>query len=107
MNAFHRILRRAMTRPGPRRPRRGLTVAVALGFLLAAFAIPASADGAGSPTETNVTNGLGGGEPEIALDPVHHTMVTTFTTTNSVCGIALSTDGGQSWQVSTTFPADP
>ncbi len=82
-------------------------MAVGLALLLAVVATPASAAGDASPTETNVTNGLGAGEPETALDAVHHTMVTAFTTTNSVCGIALSADGGQSWQVSTAFPADP
>src|SRR5438067_4342443 len=93
MNSLHQTTRKAM--------------AVGLAFLLALVAAPASAAGGAAPAETNVTNGLGAGEPETALDSVHHTMVTVFTTTNSFCGIARSIDGGQSWQVSTTFPADP
>jgi len=57
-------------------------------------------------TEVNVTHGNGGGEPEIGLDPVHHTMVLAYTTHDSKCGLEVSGDNGQSWQ-STPFPADP
>jgi len=78
----------------------------------------------GSPGfEVNVTNGMGGkhaaGEPELAIDPVHHTMVMSITwhnvrsansndlTLGDGCGIARSTDGGTTWSVDAVNPADP
>ena len=50
----------------------GLCLAIALAV------VPASNAAGAQPFETNVTHGLGAGEPELAIDPVHHTLVISF-----------------------------
>ena len=91
------------------------TLAVA-GLLPATAAAPS-----GTRTfEVNVTHGLGAGEPEVAADPVHHTVVISFMyedppdgkknpdgSMNSGCGIAVSRDRGKTWRVRITHPTDP
>ena len=57
-------------------------------------------------------DGLDAGEPQIAVDPVHHTIVVAFLLSSpngagSKCGIATSRDRGKSWQVRYKSPADP
>jgi hypothetical protein len=72
------------------------------------------------PFEINVTHGMGAGEPEIAIDPVRHTVVISFMYQNtphgqpnpdgsrdSGCGVAVSRDRGKTWRVRTTHPTDP
>lgn len=66
------------------------------------------------PFEINITHGLGAGEPELAIDAVHHTLVISFDysnppdgSPNQGCGVAVSRDGGNTWRVQRTYPADP
>jgi hypothetical protein len=72
------------------------------------------------PLELNVTHGLGAGEPQIAVDTVHHTVAISFMYQNtshgernpdgsgdSGCGLAVSADRGRTWRVRTTHPTDP
>ena len=64
-----------------------------------------------------MTHGLGAGEPQIAVDPVHHSIVVSFLykfgkqTPDSghdlACGLAISRDHGTTWRVRTTHPTDP
>jgi hypothetical protein len=95
----------------------GLRRAVLLGsaaVLVMVGLAPASAAPARSaqPFELKLINGLGAGEPQVAVDPVHHTVVVSFLLSNptekiSKCGIATSRDRGQTWQVRYKSPADP
>ena len=97
-------------------PRAAMPLLMAVALLLAG-ALPAGSSAAstkpgGGPFEINVTHGLGAGEPELAIDPVHHTLVIAFDYSNpsdggSSCGIATSADSGNSWQLRLTHPADP
>ena len=77
--------------------------------LLPATAAPRSGN---SPFEMKLINGLGAGEPQIAVDPVHHTLVVSFLLSNppagvSSCGIATSSDRGTTWRLRFKNPADP
>jgi hypothetical protein len=111
-----RLIRYALSAwPRPRAARAVLTILA----LLVTSAGPAgsgvafaSAIGSGGPFEINITHGLGAGEPELAIDEVHHTLVISFDYSNptnggSSCGIAISADDGNTWQVRLTHPADP
>lgn len=88
----------------------------ALILLLACLVPASSATAADGPFELNITNGLGAGEPELAIDPVHHTLVISFLFTtpppdsadrNQGCGTAVSADAGRTWRLRLTHPADP
>lgn len=91
--------------------RRG-TVARAAAWL-AAVAVPltlvmshAGADvGTPASSEVAVADGVGAGEPELAVDTVHHAVLISYTA-SEVCKIAVSTDYGNTWRIS-SHPADP
>jgi hypothetical protein len=88
---------------------------LSLALLLPVGTAAAAAGSNPSPFETKVTNGIGGGEPEVAADPVHHALVIAFMhdnpypqgTSGDACGIAVSHDDGATWKVSLTSPTDP
>lgn len=88
------------------RPCRTALTVLVFGLMLVMSCVTPAAAVAPTPTETKVTDGNGGGEPEIGVDSIHHTMVLAYTTTNSVCGLNVSGDGGKTWQP-LPFPADP
>ena len=97
-----------------RRPKRRpllLAAAAVIGVACLASATAAPA-GPARPFELKLIDGLGAGEPQIAVDPVHHTVVVAFllsdpATGMSKCGIATSSDRGTSWRVRYKSPADP
>jgi hypothetical protein len=62
---------------------------------------------AGAPTslEVDVADGVGAGEPELAVDTVHHSVLISYTA-SEVCKIAVSGDDGATWQIA-SHPADP
>ena len=67
-----------------------MAVALLLAGALPAGSSAASTKPGGGPFEINVTHGLGAGEPELAIDPVHHTLV--MPDTEQVDGLALEVD---------------
>lgn len=94
----------------------GIAALVALTLVIAGATIPTvTAAQAASPSyQLDVTHGLGAGEPELAIDPVHKTLVISFLYSNPPgggsnqgCGVAVSGDDGSSWRVRLTHPADP
>ena len=61
---------------------------------------------AGTPSlEVDVADGVGAGEPELAVDTVHHVVVIAYSSGGG-CKIAVSTDYGSTWRIS-PHPADP
>lgn len=101
-------------RPGGIRMLGATTTALVALLGLSATASP---PGAERPFEVNVTHGLAAGEPQIAVDPVHHTVVISFLYKlgqqspdggrDLACGLAVSRDHGTTWRVQTTHPTDP
>ena len=99
-----------------------LLAAAATSLLIPAGLVPASAASrVGTQAfEVNVTHGLGAGEPQVAADLVHHTVVISYMYENppngktnpdghknSGCGVAVSRDAGRTWRVRLTHPTDP
>lgn len=85
-----------------------------LPLLLVAGLLPATAQrpGTAQPFEIKLINGLGAGEPQIAVDPTHHSVAISFLLGNppngvSKCGVATSADRGKTWRVRFKNPADP
>ena len=87
--------------------RRG-TVAIAVVAALLTLVI-ARAGGADTATplsvEVDVADGVGAGEPELAVDTTHHAVVIAYSASEA-CKIAVSTDYGNSWRIA-PHPADP
>ena len=89
-----------------------IAATAALGAASLGPAMAATPAAASRPYEINLVQGVGAGEPEIAVDPVHHTIAVAFLMSNpatgaSKCGIATSRDRGKTWQVRYKSPADP
>jgi len=85
--------------------RRRLCVGIGLALLALATSLRAADAARPSNGETKVTRGGYGGEPEIAIDRVHKTIVVVFKTyANHACGLSLSADGGRTWKTGAASP---
>ena len=89
-----------------------LMTAVVAGAAGLAPATAATPVGAPQSFEMKVINGLDAGEPQIAVDPVRHSLAISFLLSNpapgvSHCGLATSTDYGRTWRLRFKNPADP
>ena len=86
-----------------------VAIAMAAGALLAVFVSSAGSARAAAQApasfEVDVADGVGAGEPELALDSVHHTVVISYSA-NERCKIAVSADAGKTWRI-VPHPADP
>jgi hypothetical protein len=92
--------------------RAAITIVIASIIAVAPAGAVAEMSSSATVFEINVTHGLGAGEPELAIEPIHHTLVMSFDYSNaadggSSCGIAVSRNAGNTWQVRLTHPADP
>src|SRR3954452_1604123 len=74
----------------------GLTIAVS-------WAPAASADQGFNGWEKKITDVKGGGEPEIAVGPKGTPLLVSF----NGCGVAVSSDRGDTFAVNPNDPADP
>ena len=94
---------------------RALGAALALLAVTGAATAPPAAAASSStdrPFEINLIHGMDAGEPEVAVDPVHHAVAVSFLLQSpppgvSKCGIATSGNRGETWRVRFINPADP
>jgi len=80
--------------------RRSLAIVL---ILVACCAPVASADESFSGWEKKITDVKGGGEPEIAVGPKGTPLLVSF----NGCGVAVSSDRGETFEVNPNDPADP
>lgn len=82
-----------------------LVAVIVVGVLLASSGARGASGGGFASFEVDVADGVGAGEPEMAIDSVHGTLVIAFSASQG-CWIAVSANQGRTWRLS-PHPADP
>src|SRR5437763_11491597 len=85
--------------------RAAVWIAVVTALVTLVIAHAGADAGAPASLEVDIADGVGAGEPELALDTVHHVVLISYTA-SEVCRIAVSSDHGDTWQIA-PHPADP